>query len=208
MIKVGLAAAPNAPPTDEAYSFTFSAATSAVSDREVFKRELSLVIAANRERLERAAAGPSTSAPTPASTAPEAPARPTLQPAPPSSSALPPSINTLRRLVLDADPALKALHHSLCITSGEISEAEFWAGREDRLAAAQADEMQRRGRSGEMVDPKPETGDGGEVTVKITPNLIREIFEEYPAVLRAYHDNVPDPVRLVALASARGAGGG
>lgn len=46
-----------------------------------------------------------------------------------------------------------------------------------------------------MVDPKPETDERGDVTVKITPMLTREIFEEYPVVARAYDENVPEPVR-------------
>jgi len=53
-----------------------------------------------------------------------------------------------------------------------------------------------KGKSGEMVDPKTVTGQNGQVTVKITPALIREIFEEFPVVLRAYNDNVPEPVSL------------
>lgn len=59
---------------------------------------------------------------------------------------------------------------------------------------AEAEENQKKGKSGMMVDPKPETGEGGQVTVKVTPGLIREIFEEYPEVLRAYSDNVPVPL--------------
>lgn len=43
-----------------------------------------------------------------------------------------------------------------------------------------------------MVDPKPETGEGGEIRVKITATMIREIFETFPEVARAYGENVPD----------------
>ena len=195
MIKVGLAPPESGPPppTDEAYSFTFSSATSAVSDKETFQRELSAAIATNRERNDRAAAGPAPPNPTPAL----APTLSTPSPIPSNPNNTAPgamSLNELRTAVLNADPALKSLHYTLCIQTKQVSEAEFWEGREDRIAAAAADHKQRKGRSGEMVDPKPETGGDGEVTVKITPNLIREIFEEYPSVLMAFTENVPTPV--------------
>ncbi|KAM0749122.1 hypothetical protein T439DRAFT_327617 [Meredithblackwellia eburnea MCA 4105] len=197
------------PPPDDTYSFTFTAASSAVSDREIFKRELSAVIAQNRQRAadginphQPAQQGTNTATPTTPSSSgaatPTARAR-EKQSATSSSSAAAASgsnINALRRLALDSDPALKSLHYDLCISSRLISEAEFWAGREDllQLHLAEVEAQGKKGRTGEMVDPKPETGEGGEVTVKITPALIREIFEEYPMVLKAYHDNVPDPL--------------
>lgn len=217
MIKVGLAAvtppgtASGEAPLDDAHSFTFTAASSAISDREHFKKELSAVIAANRERVQQEAAAPAANGAAAGGGAnapgvkgkekervPIPPPRANAAPVPAANA------NALRRLVLESNPALKALHHELCIQNKLLSEADFWAGREGLLQAAAADEAQKKGRSGEMVDPKPETGDGGEVTVKITPNLIREIFEEYPSVLKAYHDNVPEPVRPSRSRRAKG----
>ncbi|GAA6063087.1 hypothetical protein JCM10212_005150 [Sporobolomyces blumeae] len=104
----------------------------------------------------------------------------------------------LRKLVLQASPQLLALHRELVLTN-QITEAEFWEGREDLLDAVAAEEGLMKGKSGEMVDPKTVTGQNGEVTVKITPALIREIFEEFPVVLRAYNDNVPDPLDEAAF---------
>ena len=188
MLRVGvLPAAPTAPPVEEFFNFTFIAASSALSDRERFKKEISDLVAANRERISNG----DTSIP---GDTPSAKGKERAIPLPPA-----PTTFHLRKKVLMSDPALAALHRDL-VQSKMISEAEFWEGREDLILAASADEGQRKGRSSEMVDPRPETSEGGEVTVKITPTLIREIFEEYPSVLRAYGDNVPNPVRSSHLA--------
>lgn len=182
MLRVGvLPAAPTAPPVEEFFNFTFIAASSALSDRERFKKEISDLVAANRERISNG----DTSIP---GDTPSAKGKERAIPLPPA-----PTTFHLRKKVLMSDPALAALHRDL-VQSKMISEAEFWEGREDLILAASADEGQRKGRSSEMVDPRPETSEGGEVTVKITPTLIREIFEEYPSVLRAYGDNVPNPL--------------
>jgi transcription initiation factor TFIIH subunit 1 len=98
---------------------------------------------------------------------------------------------------------------------GQITEAEFWEGREVRpsslyrvcfisdscciqhlLLAQTASERQKRGRPGQLVDPRPETVEGGEVKIVITPQLVHDIFEEYPVVAKAYSDNVPNKVCL------------
>lgn len=113
----------------------------------------------------------------------------------------PPTDFHLRKLILQSSPALLSLHRALVI-SHQISESEFWAGRQDLLDAARAAESQLRGKSGGMVDPRPETDERGDVTVKITPQLIMEIFEEYPMVLRAYNENVPEPVSRSVLSAA------
>lgn len=169
---------------EDAYSFAYTSASSAISDREYFKRELGAIIAANRERLERGGGGGAAAEPSVKGKEKER-----------DNGAAEGAAATyrLRKLVLTSSPALAQLHRELVI-GGDISEAEFWEGREDLVAAVEAVEKQKKGRSGEMVDPRPETSDGGEVTVKITPALIREIFEEYPAVLKAYDENVPEPV--------------
>jgi transcription initiation factor TFIIH subunit 1 len=38
--------------------------------------------------------------------------------------------------------------------------------------------------------------EGGEIKMVITPQLVHDIFEEYPVVARVYNDNVPDTVWL------------
>ncbi|KAI8450016.1 hypothetical protein BY996DRAFT_6417803 [Phakopsora pachyrhizi] len=43
----------------------------------------------------------------------------------------------------------------------------------------------------------PETTDGGEITISITPQMISEIFEMFPVVQKAYNKNVPPSSDLV-----------
>ncbi|GAA5935246.1 TFIIH/NER complex subunit TFB1 [Sporobolomyces koalae] len=198
---------------DDSYNFTFTAAASALSDREKFKHEISTMIARNREREATAqtggdapTSGSSTPIPIPNPNSAKASVDPTGADASKSSSAgtnsatAAPANNTfrLRKQVLQASPHLLALHREL-VLSGQLTELEFWQGREDLLAQVAAEENLLKGKSGEMVDPKTVTGQNGQVTVKITPMLIREIFEEFPVVLKAYNDNVPDPLDEAAF---------
>ena len=66
------------------------------------------------------------------------------------------------------------------------------------LQAEISQDNQRRGKSGQMVDPRPETVDG-DIKIVITPQLVHDIFEEYPVVAKAYNDNVPKQVRDTLL---------
>lgn len=61
------------------------------------------------------------------------------------------------------------------------------------LAQAAADNQQK-GKSGQLVDPRPETVEGGEIKIRITPQLVHDIFDEYPVVAMAYSENVPNKV--------------
>jgi hypothetical protein len=62
------------------------------------------------------------------------------------------------------------------------------------LSAQAAMENQKKGKSGQLVDPRPQTVDG-EIKIVITPQLVHDIFEEYPVVGLAYSENVPSKVR-------------
>ncbi|BGO92122.1 hypothetical protein NBRC10512_000853 [Rhodotorula toruloides] len=204
---------------DDSHNFTFTSPASALSDRDRFKQLLSDVIARNREREASSAvsgaaaaqaagggaqAGPSagaangrarSSGTSGGASGSGTPQPGTGTPGPSSSSANASQQTTfrLRKFILQSNPSLLALHRDLVLT-GQITESEFWEGREDLVASVAAEQGLIKGKSGEMVDPKTVTGQNGEVTVKITPGLIREIFEEFPVVLRAYNDNVPDPL--------------
>lgn len=61
------------------------------------------------------------------------------------------------------------------------------------ILAQAAAASQKRGKPGQLVDPRPQTVDG-EVKIIITPQLVHDIFEEYPVVAKAYSDNVPSKV--------------
>lgn len=64
------------------------------------------------------------------------------------------------------------------------------------LLAQAAMEGQQKGKPGQIVDPRPEAVEGGEVRIRITPQLVHDIFDEYPVVAKAYNDNVPHKVRF------------
>ncbi|GAA5962778.1 hypothetical protein JCM3765_001514 [Sporobolomyces pararoseus] len=198
---------------EDSYNFTFTSAASALSDREKFKAEISTMIARNRER-EATAATSASAAPSSTGVALDkgkgkAKVVENGNGASPAGGsggggASTPTATTsggqsqggtfrLRKQVLQSSPQLLALHREL-VLSGALTEAEFWEGREQLLESLAAEESLMRGKSGQMVDPKTITGQNGEVTVKITPALIREIFEEFPVVLKAYNDNVPVPL--------------
>ena len=64
------------------------------------------------------------------------------------------------------------------------------------ILAEAASESQKKGKPGQLVDPRPEAVEGGEIKIKITPQLVHDIFDEYPIVAKAYSENVPENVRL------------
>lgn len=67
------------------------------------------------------------------------------------------------------------------------------------LLAQAAAENQKKGKPGQLVDPRPQTVDG-EIKIVITPQLVHDIFEEYPVVAKAYDENVPSKVRTLHVA--------
>ncbi|KAG1809358.1 uncharacterized protein BJ212DRAFT_1379623 [Suillus subaureus] len=183
---------------DEAgHNFTFTSPSAvAYAEREAFKQELTNIISRNRS-----AAPTPLQKPTPLST-------PAKTPAPIQSTSRATSVSSdtrtpilsgidaatdfrLRKKVLLSNPELLALHKEL-VMSGHITESEFWDGREHLLLAEAAAEGQKRGRPGQLVDPRPQTVEGGEVKIVITPQLVHDIFDEFPVVAKAYNDNVPN----------------
>ncbi|EED77037.1 predicted protein, partial [Postia placenta Mad-698-R] len=190
---------------DAGHNFTFTSPQPvALVEREKFKAELTNIISRNRSGVS-----------TPTLHAPGTPTVPTSINAASSkipvtaartphsraasvagdgrASATPVSDPTsefrLRKKVLLGNPELAALHREL-VMGGHITENEFWEGREHLILAQAAAEIQRRGKPGQLVDPRPQTVDG-EVKIVITPQLVHDIFEEFPVVAKAYSDNVP-----------------
>lgn len=128
--------------------------------------------------------------------------------------------NELKAAVLIRSPELAKLHANIVLT-GYMTEAEFWAGREVRVScksnssrsrsshssfhrvfdptkhlilAEAASESQRRGKSGLIIDPRPTRDESGKATMKLSNEMIEEIFDEFPIVRRAYDENVPSKV--------------
>lgn len=58
---------------------------------------------------------------------------------------------------------------------------------------------QRKGKSSEIVAPRLKTGEHGQILLTLTPQLLADIFEEFPVVLQAYSENVPSPVSLLIM---------
>ncbi|KAH9839475.1 uncharacterized protein C8Q71DRAFT_703931 [Rhodofomes roseus] len=191
---------------DAGHNFTFtSPQPTALVEREKFKSELTNIISRNRSGVATPAKAPGT----PVITTPTNAAKAKLpQSASKLSHSRAPSVDSrasgtpvggggdprndyrLRKKVLLGNPELAALHREL-VMGGHISENEFWEGREHLILAQAAAEGQKRGKPGQLVDPRPQTVDG-EVKIIITPQLVHDIFEEYPVVAKAYSDNVPN----------------
>ncbi|KAG6918522.1 hypothetical protein DXG01_013612 [Tephrocybe rancida] len=195
---------------DAGHNFTFTApAPVAYNERERFKKELTTIISRNRAQdPPTTAATPIPALTTSTPLLPITSVTPTPRPIAPLPSAAvaaaasrrstpvipgtdPASDFRLRKIVLVANPDLAQLHRDLVI-GGQITEAEFWDGREHLLLGQAAQEAQKKGKSGQLVDPRPEAVDGGEIKIRITPQLVHDIFDEYPVVARAYSENLTE----------------
>ncbi|KAJ6594100.1 hypothetical protein B0H19DRAFT_1093796 [Mycena capillaripes] len=187
---------------DTGHDFTFIS-PKANTEREKFKAELTVIVTRNRAASEAAARAPVV----PAKPVVAVPQRPPLLSQTPSRAAsvssteqrnvtiIPgndPAMDVrLRKTILMSDPELGALHRELVAISGQLTEAEFWDGREHLLLSLAASENQAKGKPGQMVDPRPETVDG-ETKIVMTPQMIHDIFDEYPVVAKAHRENVPN----------------
>ncbi|TKY88129.1 hypothetical protein EX895_002839 [Sporisorium graminicola] len=194
-----------------------AAQQTALEDREKFKTELAAAVGRNRANADGGSAAPSAPA-SPASvpSSPSAATRaatpdtravtPTLtrptsstdSPAPSSQRSrakdvpAPKTDIELRISVIKSNPQLRALHKDIVI-SGQMSDAEFWSHpqRQRLIRAERAKLEQRAGRNARLADPKPTPNEAGELKLSITPELIRDLFEQFPVVARAYEENVP-----------------
>ncbi|KIP08401.1 hypothetical protein PHLGIDRAFT_29570 [Phlebiopsis gigantea 11061_1 CR5-6] len=200
-LKIGLVS------DDAGHNFTFLAPQPvAVTEREKFKTELTNIIGVNRRGPNTPSVVPSPITPVLAQQSSNAPSSRPAIPMSRSSTSRAPSVAAsdsrrtgtpmsdptsdyqLRIRVLLSNPELAALHREL-VMSRQITENEFWEGREHILLAQAAQESQRKGKSGQLVDPRPQTVDG-EIKIVITPQLKLDIFEEYPVVKKAFEENV------------------
>ncbi|KAJ7187986.1 hypothetical protein C8R46DRAFT_933665 [Mycena filopes] len=197
---------------DTGHSFAFTSPKAHI-EREKFKAELTVIVSRNRAAAEAQARAPAPQAPP---KAPLLPVKPPVAAAPPQRPSLvsatpsravsvssaeqrnvtiipgndPATDVRLRKTVLMSNPELGALHRELVAITGQLSEAEFWEGREHLLLSLGASENQHKGKPGQMVDPRPETVDG-ETKIVMTPQMIHDIFDEYPVIARAHRENVP-----------------
>ena len=184
-----------------------AAEKTALDDREKFKTELANAVA--RNRAVNSTPDPSTESPS-ASTAPAtATATPTAtavatRTGTPSKASTPPQRAAtaekapakteleLRISVLRSNAQLRSLHKDV-VLSGAMPDAEFWSHpqRQALIRAERANLEQRQGRNARLADPKPTPNEAGEMKLSITPELIRDLFEQFPVVRRAFDENVP-----------------
>ncbi|KAK4688710.1 transcription initiation factor TFIIH subunit 1, partial [Tremellales sp. Uapishka_1] len=202
-------------------TFTFTSANSVV-DRQTVQDLLIPFVAANKAApTASASAGPSTptaSTPTTAAAATvlsaNAKGKRKADDPPPlatSNGKAPRPLNVKLRLrVLNKNPTLKMLHRDLVIGK-QITEEEFWDGREAMLLAEEMAYAQRPGRPSRLLDDrfdldsgskKAKDGQGGTglgtkkvesgpIVLNLSKELTREIFEEFPVVQDAYAKHVP-----------------
>ncbi|KAL7415329.1 hypothetical protein BDY24DRAFT_382565 [Mrakia frigida] len=206
-------------------TFLFTHPSTAPKDAEEFKAQLAAIAATNKARL----AGPSTPA-TPAAATPSTGGAPSpaavgsLTAAEKGKGRATPlgaagggglpgrdgrDVLTdwdLHKRVLVKNPQLAKLHYDL-VQAGELTDAEFWEGRELLLLSESASSTQSAGRSSQLIDDRWSVKDskgkgkegaassgGGSATsgtISLTPQLIRDIFDEFPEVQEAYVENVP-----------------
>ncbi|KNZ55516.1 hypothetical protein VP01_265g18 [Puccinia sorghi] len=197
ILKIGAKAISTGPPSsnpsdpssaaDESHNFSFIG-SDPFGDREIFKKYISEIILQNRAKGQPAG-GPVQ--PTDGQTGPPKTTTEDSRILPDKGKAVNPLEDwRLKKRVLQNHPELRQLHKEMVI-GGQISEGEFWDGREELLYHEARLDAQKTGRSAQMVDPRPETTDSGEIRISITPQMIRDIFEQYPVVQRAYNENVP-----------------
>ncbi|KAG8711959.1 RNA polymerase II transcription factor B subunit 1 [Ceratobasidium sp. 395] len=170
-------------PKLNAYTFVFSS-SKAVADGQNFKELITNILAQNVAQQQAAARAEAAAA--------EAQAATPVQITPRADRPL--SSNDLRKFVLLKRTDLAALHRELVMT-GNITESEFWAGREHLLSAEESVERQRKGRPTQMLELRATTtNERGDIKITITPERAQQIFIEFPVVKRAYDENVPDPL--------------
>ncbi|GBG62047.1 hypothetical protein CBR_g28523 [Chara braunii] len=99
-----------------------------------------------------------------------------------------------RARILGSDRELANLHAQL-VTTGTLTEAEFWQTRKHLLEGNVTGQIQqRRGLPSAMLaDVRPSTdGKSNTISFSLTAEIIHQIFAEKPAVHKAYLANVPD----------------
>ncbi|KAJ4838255.1 hypothetical protein Tsubulata_011329 [Turnera subulata] len=100
----------------------------------------------------------------------------------------------MRMNLLRENSELQKLHKRFVI-DGILTEAEFWATRKKLLSGnSSRNTKQRVGLKSIMLSESRPAADGrtNKVTFNVTPEIVREIFAEKPAVRQAYLNLVPN----------------
>jgi transcription initiation factor TFIIH subunit 1 len=101
----------------------------------------------------------------------------------------------LRISIIQSHPDLEALHAGLVVT-GLMRYAEFWSHptRAALLRSERAVRQQRQGRNAMIADPKPSDDGDGNLKINLSAQMVRDMFEQYPVVAKAYDELVPRQV--------------
>ncbi|KAL1925034.1 uncharacterized protein VTP21DRAFT_4688 [Calcarisporiella thermophila] len=103
--------------------------------------------------------------------------------------------------LLKSSKELSSLHQEL-VQSKHITEDEFWNSptvkKIRQRLRNEEQQKQTKGKSSAWVDLRPGTEEGGkDVKYTLTPQIINDIFVQYPSVKRAYDRHVPDQLSEV-----------
>lgn len=94
---------------------------------------------------------------------------------------------------LEADKALFKEYVELVRDGKVIDEEDFWRDKEAMLSGFDSGRaVSEKGPVTALFADEAEVDDKGKMKVKINPEIIHNIFRLYPAVERAYKDNVPE----------------
>lgn len=94
---------------------------------------------------------------------------------------------------LEADKALFKEYVELVRDGKVIDEEDFWRGKESMLSGFDSSRaVAEKGPLTALFADDTEVDDKGKMKVKINPEIIHNIFRLYPAVAKAYKDNVPE----------------
>uniref|UniRef100_A0A060T1E9 ARAD1C24178p n=1 Tax=Blastobotrys adeninivorans TaxID=409370 RepID=A0A060T1E9_BLAAD len=75
---------------------------------------------------------------------------------------------------------------------GSLPASDFWSTRTHLLRGYALQSCQQIGPYNVLSTIKPKTGSDNQINVSLTREKIRDIFDQYPIVLQAYNDNVPN----------------
>lgn len=100
-----------------------------------------------------------------------------------------------RAALLAAHPNTLKRQHTDMVTGGLISESDFWnLTCRKQLLMAEAEKRQKTGKTSEILTDVQGQNQSGEQAVKynLNPEIIHQIFVQYPVVYMAYQEQVPD----------------
>lgn len=97
----------------------------------------------------------------------------------------------LQQQLLRSDPELMRTFQQVVITTGALSNEQFWSLRLDLLITAGQQQLQSTGSYNVLSTIKPITSSDNQVNINLSREKIVDLFDQYPLIRKAYNDNVP-----------------